>query len=83
MRNQCKCHGVSSSCDQITCWRSLPDFSEVGKQLKESYNTAIQVRQHLHHLNISFMIIRIQPLFSNFDLISFNFHTRKKFYVNE
>ncbi|CAF1056184.1 unnamed protein product [Adineta steineri] len=41
---QCKCHGVSGSCEFKTCWRSLHSFTQIAKQLKEYYDESIEVR---------------------------------------
>ncbi|KAK2725207.1 protein Wnt-4-like [Artemia franciscana] len=43
MRMQCRCHGVSGSCEMKTCWRTLPPFNEVGSILKQRYEHAVQV----------------------------------------
>ncbi|KAG8187190.1 hypothetical protein JTE90_020061 [Oedothorax gibbosus] len=39
-RLQCKCHGVSGSCEVKTCWRSLPSLSEVAQKLKLKHRDA-------------------------------------------
>lgn len=39
----CKCHGVSGSCTVQTCWRQLLPFHEIGKQLKQRYETSVKV----------------------------------------
>uniref|UniRef100_A0A8C7W1M1 Protein Wnt n=1 Tax=Oncorhynchus mykiss TaxID=8022 RepID=A0A8C7W1M1_ONCMY len=39
----CKCHGVSGSCTVQTCWRQLSPFHEIGKQLKQRYETSLKV----------------------------------------
>ncbi|CAG5124494.1 unnamed protein product, partial [Candidula unifasciata] len=44
MRVECKCHGVSGSCELRTCWRSLPVFSTVGTILKEKFDGATEVK---------------------------------------
>lgn len=43
MKDQCRCHGVSSSCTVKTCWRSLPQFEEVGSYLKQQYIQSVHV----------------------------------------
>jgi len=43
MKVQCKCHGVSGSCELKTCWRSLAPFRDVGNILKDKYNGAAEV----------------------------------------
>nr|CAH8825525.1 unnamed protein product [Trichobilharzia regenti] len=43
MEVQCKCHGVSGSCEMRTCWRSLPKFRNLGAHLQERFHEAIQV----------------------------------------
>lgn len=41
---KCRCHGVSGSCEFKTCWRSLPQFAEIGNYLKNKYDkSAVQV----------------------------------------
>lgn len=44
MRIQCKCHGVSGSCEMKTCWRVMPQFREVGDLLKEKFDGATEVK---------------------------------------
>uniref|UniRef100_A0AC35UBR5 Protein Wnt n=1 Tax=Rhabditophanes sp. KR3021 TaxID=114890 RepID=A0AC35UBR5_9BILA len=44
MRRQCRCHGVSGSCELKTCWLQMPKFSEIGDMLKKRYDHyAVQV----------------------------------------
>ena len=45
MRVQCKCHGVSGSCELKTCWRQMPHFREVGEKIKEKFDGATMVVQ--------------------------------------
>ncbi|XP_022248877.1 protein Wnt-11b-2-like [Limulus polyphemus] len=40
---QCKCHGVSGSCNIKTCWRALPKLLEVSEFLKRKYYIATEV----------------------------------------
>lgn len=43
-KTKCKCMGVSGSCSLKTCWKTVPEFSEVGTILKERYDYATQIR---------------------------------------
>jgi len=45
MKVECKCHGVSGSCELKTCWRSLASFRMIGAMLKEKFDGAHEVRQ--------------------------------------
>ncbi|RWS05149.1 protein Wnt-1-like protein [Dinothrombium tinctorium] len=44
MKIDCKCHGVSGSCELKTCWRALPSFRFVGNLLKEKFDSATEVQ---------------------------------------
>ncbi|XP_076030628.1 protein Wnt-4-like [Oratosquilla oratoria] len=37
---QCKCHGMSGSCEMRTCWKAAPDFKKVGDILLSKYERA-------------------------------------------
>uniref|UniRef100_A0A915B1D4 Protein Wnt n=1 Tax=Parascaris univalens TaxID=6257 RepID=A0A915B1D4_PARUN len=43
MRKECKCHGLSGSCDMKTCWESMPSFREVGTIIKDKFDGATEV----------------------------------------
>ncbi|PAV90804.1 hypothetical protein WR25_06251 isoform B [Diploscapter pachys] len=44
VRKQCRCHGVSGSCEFRTCWLQMPKFVEVAEMLKKRYeHFAVQV----------------------------------------
>ncbi|CAG9863530.1 unnamed protein product [Phyllotreta striolata] len=45
LRTQCKCHGVSGSCNIKTCWRALPAMAEIGARLLEKYTNAVEVSE--------------------------------------
>ncbi|XP_013420012.1 protein Wnt-10a-like [Lingula anatina] len=43
VRTQCKCHGMSGSCELKTCWKATPPFRNVGNELKQKYHMATKV----------------------------------------
>uniref|UniRef100_A0A8C8S091 Protein Wnt n=1 Tax=Pelusios castaneus TaxID=367368 RepID=A0A8C8S091_9SAUR len=43
MKVECKCHGVSGSCEVRTCWKVMPPFRKVGNILKEKFEGATEV----------------------------------------
>ena len=43
MKVNCKCHGVSGSCELQTCWRAMPSFRVVGGLLKGKFDGATEV----------------------------------------
>ncbi|XP_060074308.1 protein Wnt-10a-like [Ylistrum balloti] len=47
VRRKCKCHGMSGSCEIQTCWKSTPDFREVGIRLKKKYDAARKVKVNI------------------------------------
>lgn len=47
MQINCKCHGVSGSCELKTCWRAIPAFKIVGQILKDKFDAATEVQLEL------------------------------------
>ena len=43
MKIQCKCHGVSGSCETRTCWNQMPNFRFIGARIKENFDNATEV----------------------------------------
>jgi len=49
MRIECKCHGVSGSCELRTCWKAMPSFREIGEILKDKFDSATEVEPRTSH----------------------------------
>lgn len=45
MWTQCKCHGVSGSCELKTCWRSMTSFRSISSLLRDRYDSAVDVEE--------------------------------------
>ena len=43
LRKECKCHGVTGSCNIKTCWKELAPFNVIGQELKKKYRSAVRV----------------------------------------
>ncbi|NXM60146.1 WNT4 protein, partial [Illadopsis cleaveri] len=43
MKVECKCHGMSGSCEVRACWKVMPPFRQVGSVLKEKFQGATEV----------------------------------------
>ena len=43
LRKECKCHGVTGSCNIKTCWKELAPFNAIGQELKKKYRSAVRV----------------------------------------
>ena len=43
LRKECKCHGVTGSCNLNTCWKQLVSFNVVGSELKQKFRAAVRV----------------------------------------
>lgn len=42
-RRICKCHGISGSCQVMTCWTAIPSMSQIGQLLMRQYKSSIKV----------------------------------------
>lgn len=40
----CKCHGMSGSCNQKTCWHDVADIKTIGNVLKEKYDFSQKIK---------------------------------------
>ncbi|XP_015262714.1 PREDICTED: protein Wnt-4-like, partial [Gekko japonicus] len=43
MKIECKCHGVSGSCEVRTCWKVMSPFRKVGGILRDKFEGATEV----------------------------------------
>lgn len=43
LKRECKCHGVTGSCNLKTCWRQIQPLNVIGSKLKLKYRNALQV----------------------------------------
>lgn len=43
LKKDCQCHGISGSCQLKTCWKTLPQFREIGDVLMKKYEKAKMV----------------------------------------
>lgn len=44
LKRECKCHGVTGSCNLKTCWRQLQPLDVIGSKLKLKYRNALRVQ---------------------------------------
>ncbi|CAK9292550.1 unnamed protein product [Gordionus sp. m RMFG-2023] len=47
IRKQCRCHGVSGSCELKTCWLNMSPFSIIGAHIKNKYRESVRVAPKL------------------------------------
>lgn len=47
MKLLCKCHGVSGSCSQKICWRTMGSFRNIGSALKDKFDGAARVQHNM------------------------------------
>ncbi|XP_070206980.1 protein Wnt-4-like [Littorina saxatilis] len=60
MQVECKCHGVSGSCEMRTCWRAMPTFRRVGQLLKEKFDGATEVKSAIRGTRLVLMPLNPQ-----------------------
>lgn len=83
MKVDCKCHGVSGSCELKTCWRSVPPFRMIGEILKKKFDIAQEVRQRKRrgrrmleprfqrfkpHTDTDLVFLKESPTYCDFDV---------------
>ncbi|KAI6218900.1 Protein Wnt-4 [Aphelenchoides besseyi] len=54
--SQCKCHGVSGSCQQKTCWKKTADLTSITDHITERYYKAKQVANEMTKVRNSDLI---------------------------
>ncbi|CAI4224141.1 unnamed protein product [Auanema sp. JU1783] len=82
LRRECKCHGMSGSCEVKTCWESMPSFREIGSIIKDKFDGASEVNvveedekqkiimKHTHfkrHTNADLVYLKPSPDFCDAD----------------
>ena len=81
VKKQCKCHGMSGSCEIKTCWKVAPDFRKVGDILKKRFHKAAKVRikiELLGETRIIKIIILIITVRAGTPLVSHSFNFNRK-----
>jgi len=83
MKVECKCHGVSGSCELKTCWRSVASFRMIGEILKKKFDIAQEVRQRKRrgrrmleprfqrfkpHTDTDLVFLKESPTYCDFDI---------------
>ncbi|CRK90849.1 CLUMA_CG004539, isoform A [Clunio marinus] len=58
LKKDCQCHGISGSCQLKTCWKTLPQFREVGDVLLRKYEKAKLVEAQKKDTGINLVIKR-------------------------
>nr|XP_023021002.1 protein Wnt-11b-1-like [Leptinotarsa decemlineata] len=58
LRTQCKCHGVSGSCNIKTCWKALPPMSEIGHKLLKKYTNAVELSRTMVERSITERLVK-------------------------
>uniref|UniRef100_A0A915DAI4 Protein Wnt n=1 Tax=Ditylenchus dipsaci TaxID=166011 RepID=A0A915DAI4_9BILA len=54
--SSCKCHGVSGSCQQRTCWKKTSDMGSIAKHLTEKYRRARHLLSDFQKLKSSDLV---------------------------
>ncbi|TRY79686.1 hypothetical protein TCAL_09898 [Tigriopus californicus] len=82
MIQECKCHGVSGSCELKTCWRSVATFRQIGEKLIEKFDNAHEVQQnkyrgrrmlqtrsrgYKHHTDTDLVYLKSSPSYCDFE----------------
>jgi wnt family len=58
LKKDCQCHGISGSCQLKTCWKTLPQFREIGDVLLKKYEKAKAVVAQKTDTGINLVIKR-------------------------
>uniref|UniRef100_A0A1I7XZ16 Protein Wnt n=1 Tax=Steinernema glaseri TaxID=37863 RepID=A0A1I7XZ16_9BILA len=59
--SSCKCHGVSGSCQQRTCWKKPAHLSEISNHLTEKYKRAKQILDSTKAKNADLIYLEKSP----------------------
>lgn len=58
LKKDCLCHGISGSCQLKTCWKTLPQFREIGDTLMKKYAKAKMVVEKKTNTGIQLAVKR-------------------------
>ncbi|VDM38282.1 unnamed protein product [Toxocara canis] len=60
--SSCKCHGVSGSCDQKTCWKKTADLASIAKHItNKMYKAKRLVEENPHAKNAELVFVEESP----------------------
>ena len=68
LKPHCKCHGVSGSCTDRTCWSEISDFHTIGTDLKKRHRRAVKT-QYIKRRHVLMVKNQRQSKIRNSDLV--------------
>lgn len=78
LKKDCLCHGISGSCQLKTCWKTLPQFREIGDTLMKKYTKAKKVVAQKTNTGINLAIKRSVWLRLVYKIISWTLDYRTR-----
>ncbi|OQV22138.1 Protein Wnt-4 [Hypsibius exemplaris] len=66
MGKDCRCHGVSGSCETKSCWRKMAPFRDTGNELKAKHDNAVWIaRKYAKKLKRRGRMVKHRPITNN------------------